>query len=157
MFCTFAVSSREFVSKLSIPINNRSKTIVGIFSDENRIQSVSRGKNKYYIVDPKDSLNAELGELVVAKLLPTRKHEVPKAKVLELLGRVNKIHTFSQIAIHLHDIPHEFSKEQKQETLNEKNFDENAKSEFLKGAQIAYETIITVSYTHLTLPTSDLV
>jgi len=39
--------------------------------------------------------------------------------------------------------PHEFSKEKKQEKLNEKNFDENAKSEFLKGAQIAYETIIT--------------
>lgn len=38
---------------------------------------------------------------------------------------------------------HEFPKEKKQEKLNEKNFDENAKSEFLKGAQIAYETIIT--------------
>ena len=38
---------------------------------------------------------------------------------------------------------HEFPKEKKQERLNEKNFDENAKSEFLKGAQIAYETIIT--------------
>ena len=36
--------------------------------------------------------------------------------------------------------PHEFSKEKKQEKLNENNFDENAKSEFLKGAQIAYET-----------------
>jgi len=38
--------------------------------------------------------------------------------------------------------PHEFIKEKK-ETLNEKNFDENAKSEFLQGAKIAYETIIT--------------
>ena len=98
------------------PLKNRSKTIVGIFSGGNCIQSTSRGKNKYYIVDPKDSLNAELGELVVAKLLPTRKHEVPKAKVLELLGRVNKIHTFSQIAIHLHDIPHDFSKEVLEQT-----------------------------------------
>jgi predicted lipid-binding transport protein (Tim44 family) len=34
---------------------------------------------------------------------------------------------------------HEFIKEKK----NEKNFDENAKSEFLNGAKIAYETIIT--------------
>ena len=40
-------------------------------------------------------------------------------------------------------IPYEFIKEKKQETLNEKNFDENAKSEFLKGAKIAYEAIIT--------------
>ena len=41
------------------------------------------------------------------------------------------------------NFPHEFSKEKKHEKLNENNFDENAKSEFLKGAQIAYETIIT--------------
>ena len=34
---------------------------------------------------------------------------------------------------------HEFIKEKK----NEKNFDENAKGEFLNGAKIAYETIIT--------------
>jgi predicted lipid-binding transport protein (Tim44 family) len=34
---------------------------------------------------------------------------------------------------------HEFIKEKK----NEKNFDENAKSEFLNGAKISYETIIT--------------
>ena len=39
--------------------------------------------------------------------------------------------------------PYEFPKEKKQENLNEKNFDENAKSEFLKGAQVAYEKIIT--------------
>ena len=38
---------------------------------------------------------------------------------------------------------HDFPKEKKQEKLNEKNFDENAKSEFLKGAKIAYEKIIT--------------
>ena len=39
--------------------------------------------------------------------------------------------------------PHEFPTEKNQEELNEKNFDDNAKKEFLNGAKIAYEKIIT--------------
>jgi len=93
------------------PLENKPKTITGIFSYGNRIQSVTRGKNNYYNVAPRNTLNAKLGELVVAKLLPFQKHEVPKAEVLKLLGKPNKTSTFSQIAIHLHDIPYKFSNE----------------------------------------------
>ena len=39
--------------------------------------------------------------------------------------------------------PHEFSLKKKEEKINEKNFDEKAKTEFIKGAEIAYENIIT--------------
>ena len=39
--------------------------------------------------------------------------------------------------------PQEFPTEKNQEELNEKNFDDNAKKEFLNGAKIAYEKIIT--------------
>ncbi len=39
--------------------------------------------------------------------------------------------------------PHEFSEGKKQEKLNEKSFDENSKRDFLTGAKIAYEAIIT--------------
>ncbi len=38
---------------------------------------------------------------------------------------------------------HEYPVKKKQETLNASNFDETAKKEFLKGAEIAYESIIT--------------
>ena len=39
--------------------------------------------------------------------------------------------------------PHEFPLKQKEEKINENNFDEKAKTEFIKGAEIAYENIIT--------------
>jgi len=39
--------------------------------------------------------------------------------------------------------PHEASPVQTKTQINQKNFDESAKNEFLKGAKIAYETIIT--------------
>ena len=38
---------------------------------------------------------------------------------------------------------HDFPKEKSKKTLNEKTFDEKAKKDFLSGAKIAYETIIT--------------
>ena len=38
---------------------------------------------------------------------------------------------------------HDFSLKNTEEKLNEKNFNEKAKNEFLNGAKVAYETIIT--------------
>ena len=39
--------------------------------------------------------------------------------------------------------PHDFTTEKVKKKLDESNFDEKAKSDFLKGAKIAYENIIT--------------
>ena len=39
--------------------------------------------------------------------------------------------------------PHEYPVEKKEKTLDASNFDDEAKKEFLKGAEIAYESIIT--------------
>ena len=41
------------------------------------------------------------------------------------------------------NFPHEFPLKKKERKINEKNFDEKAKAEFIKGAKIAYENIIT--------------
>ena len=38
---------------------------------------------------------------------------------------------------------HDFPKKNEFKNINEDNFDEKAKANFLKGAKIAYETIIT--------------
>ena len=39
--------------------------------------------------------------------------------------------------------PHDFSLKKNEKKIDASNFDETAKSEFLKGAKVAYETIIT--------------
>jgi predicted lipid-binding transport protein (Tim44 family) len=41
------------------------------------------------------------------------------------------------------NFPHEFPLKKKEREINEKNFNEKAKAEFIKGAKIAYENIIT--------------
>ena len=41
------------------------------------------------------------------------------------------------------NFPHEFPLKKEERKINEKNFDEKAKAEFIKGAKIAYENIIT--------------
>ena len=41
------------------------------------------------------------------------------------------------------NFPHEFPLKKKERKINEKNFDEKTKAEFIKGAKIAYENIIT--------------
>ena len=41
------------------------------------------------------------------------------------------------------NFPHEFPLKKKERKINEKNFDEKTKAEFIKGAMIAYENIIT--------------
>lgn len=41
------------------------------------------------------------------------------------------------------NFPREFPLKKKERKINEKNFDEKAKAEFIKGAKIAYENIIT--------------
>ena len=41
------------------------------------------------------------------------------------------------------NFPHEFPFKKKEGKINEKNFDEKTKAEFIKGAMIAYENIIT--------------
>ena len=41
------------------------------------------------------------------------------------------------------NFPREFPLKKKERKINEKNFDEKAKAEFIKGATIAYENIIT--------------
>ncbi|MBL8566575.1 MAG: ribonuclease R, partial [Hyphomicrobiaceae bacterium] len=48
---------------------------------------------------------AEEGELVVADVLPARRHGLPQARVVERVGRIDQPKAFSLIAIHTHDIP----------------------------------------------------
>ena len=85
------------------------KTILGIFGEDGRIHPVARGKRFDYEVAPKDTLSAEPGELVIAEVLPKKRLGLTQSKVVERLGKGEGPHAFSHIAVHMHEIPHQFS------------------------------------------------
>ena len=85
------------------------KTILGIFGEDGRIHPVARGKRFDYEVAPKDTMSAEPGELVIAEVLPKKRLGLTQSKVLERLGKGEGPQAFSHIAVHMHEIPHQFS------------------------------------------------
>ncbi len=85
------------------------KTILGIFGEDGRIHPVVRGKRFDYEVAPKDTMSADSGELVIAEVLPKKRLGLTQSKVLERLGKGEGPHALSHIAIHMHEIPHQFS------------------------------------------------
>jgi len=89
------------------------RSILGVFhGGENggRIHSIDKKNRDDYWVDRDDVKGAIDGELVTAEPALRRKRDSgPKrARILERLGDVSAARTISMIAIHAHDIPHEF-------------------------------------------------
>ena len=85
------------------------QTILGIFGEDGRIHPVARGKRFDYEVAPKDTMSADPGELVIAEVLPKKRLGLTQSKVLERLGKGEGPQAFSHIAVHMHEIPHQFS------------------------------------------------
>jgi len=87
--------------------------IMGVFhgSDEGgRIVSTNKKNRDEYWVDREDVRGAKDGELVTAEFVRSnRRSSGPKrARIKECLGDVSAARSISMIAIHTHDIPHEF-------------------------------------------------
>lgn len=95
------------------------KRVVGVFRRPSRdsrgdrgiggrIEPTDRRDKSTYEVDTDGTMEAEEGELVVADVLPARRHGLPQARVIERVGHIDHPKAFSLIAIHTHDIPVEF-------------------------------------------------
>jgi len=89
------------------------RSILGVFhGNENggRIHSIDKKNRDDYWVDREDVQGAVDGELVTAEPVMRRKRDdgPKRARVRERLGDVSAARTISMIAIHAHDIPHEF-------------------------------------------------
>ena len=62
-----------------------------------------------YKVAPHDRLNAQWGELVIAKIISSQKNLEKNAKIIECLGKEDNARNYSHIAMHLHEVPFKFS------------------------------------------------
>ena len=83
--------------------------ILGIFGEDGRIHPVARGKRFDYEVAPKNTMSADPGELVIAEVLPKKRLGLTQSRVVERLGKGEGPQAFSHIAVHMHEIPHQFS------------------------------------------------
>ncbi len=87
------------------------RTVIGVYDGSHMIRSTQRAGLADYFVSGTDAKGAEKGELVLAEILPTRRMERPRAKILERLGSEEGTRQFSLIAIRNNDIPYMFSDE----------------------------------------------
>jgi ribonuclease R len=76
--------------------------------DELRVQPTDKRQKGEMVVRPVDSMGAQSGELVRAKVLPGKRFGMRHAKIIERLEYMNAPGAISLIAIHQYDIPTEF-------------------------------------------------
>ena len=85
--------------------------VIGVFDlvdGTGRIRPTERRHRAEYVVSGADTMGAVTGELVAAKVLPSQRMGLRRARVEERLGRIGSPRSLSLIAIHDHDIRTEF-------------------------------------------------
>ncbi|MEM7570005.1 MAG: RNB domain-containing ribonuclease [Pseudomonadota bacterium] len=85
--------------------------MVGVFRRDGAggfIETVEKGRSDFLTVHSGDDKGAEEGELVRAQTLRASQRGAKSARVIERLGDVLGPRNVSLIAIHQHDIPHDF-------------------------------------------------
>jgi len=88
--------------------------VLGIFRRDReggRIEPTDRKLRNDFIVAQADTADAADGEIVLAEVLPARRHGLPQARVVQRIGDSSDPRAFSLIAIHAHGIPTEFPRE----------------------------------------------
>jgi len=111
-------------------IGYRSSSVLGIFREARRgarIEPTDRRSKSEYAVARSDTGGAEVGELVLAEVVPGRELGLPRAKVTERLGDVHNTRAFSLIAIHAHGIPDRFADQAVAQAENAKPVDLGAR------------------------------
>lgn len=73
-----------------------------------RIEPVDKKARQDFVVPADECGKASDGDLVTAEILPGRRAGLREARVLEVIGDLNRPRAFSLIALHEHDIPHRF-------------------------------------------------
>ncbi|MBT5373684.1 MAG: ribonuclease R [Rhodospirillaceae bacterium] len=88
--------------------------IIGVYrlgDRQGRIESTDRRHKSEFLVSSADSGDAQEGQLVLADILPGRRHGLPQARIKKAIGTADDPGAISLIAIHAHDIPTVFPKD----------------------------------------------
>jgi len=88
--------------------------VLGIFRrdrDGGRVEPTDRKLRNDFMVAAADTADAADGEIVLAEVLPARRHGLPQVRVVQRVGDSSDPRAFSLIAIHAHGIPTEFPRE----------------------------------------------
>ena len=90
------------------------REILGVYrldGKQGRIESTDRRHKSEFLVSSADAEGAQKGQLVLADILPGRRHGLPQARIKKSIGAADDPGAISLIAIHAHDIPTIFPRE----------------------------------------------
>ncbi len=85
--------------------------MVGVYElgpDGGRLRPADRRAKAEFVILPQNAMDAAPGDLVVAEVLPSSRHGLKQARVVEVLGGIDQPRAISLIAIHQHGIPVHF-------------------------------------------------
>ncbi|WP_322867849.1 ribonuclease R [Aquicoccus sp. G2-2] len=104
-----------YEARLIRRIGQNPRSVLGIFRtspEGGRIQPIDKGNGKEWLVAKADTNGAKEGELVEAEQAgPKGRMGLPRARIVTRLGDPSQPKAVSLIAIHQHDLPHEFPDE----------------------------------------------
>jgi ribonuclease R len=106
------VSPKEYEAEVIRQISEAPSRILGVYEksgEDGRLIPTDRRAKSEFIIKKEDSLDAEVGELVLCEPLPGRVYGLKPARVVERLGDNSAPKAVSLICIHAHDIPTEFT------------------------------------------------
>ena len=108
------LSPKEYEAQVIRQISEAPSRILGVFEmsgEEGRLIPTDRRAKSEFAIRKEDTMDAEVGELVLCEPLPGRKYGLKQCKVVERLGDTNAPKAVSLVCIHAHDIPTEFTHE----------------------------------------------
>jgi ribonuclease R len=108
------LDSKTYEARIVRALGGAPDRVLGVFRrerDGGRIEPTDRKLRNDFIVAHADAGDAADGEIVLAEVLPARRHGLPQARIVQRIGNSSDPRAFSLIAIHAHGIPTEFPRE----------------------------------------------
>jgi len=106
------ISAKEYEAEVIRQISEAPSRILGVYQksgEEGRLIPTDRRAKSEFAIRKEDSLDAEVGELILCEPLPGRHYGLKQARVVERLGDNAAPKAVSLVCIHAHDIPTEFT------------------------------------------------
>lgn len=111
VFASDEPDETAYSARIMKVIDHRKEVVLGVLREldngQLRIEPVER-RQAELIIEPEHRNDAKVGELVQVEPVRSGRYGLPKGRVVSVIGILGSETAISTIAIHTHEIPHEF-------------------------------------------------